>query len=103
MPLLPPPPEQALQPQLTSQLPPSHDDPIWGHIAGAADARYQQLMKSFGAPDKFGNLGKQPAKPVEPIGTQDLMSPETESLLRNAQTPWERLGIIGNATYEKLF
>src|ERR1051326_1684048 len=66
--MLPPSPEQALQPQLTSELPPSagtpaHDDPIWGHTANLADYMYQRL---FGEPDKYGNLGKQTKQPAKP-------------------------------------
>lgn len=94
MPLLPPPPEQQVGPQTTE----SFDHPAWQRAADTADYLYQKI---FSSPDKFGNLGKQPTKPVQPISTSDIMSPETESLLRNGSF-FERAGVLGNSAYEAI-
>lgn len=51
-------------------------------------------------PDKFGNLGKQPAAPVQPISANDLMSPETQSLMND--DPWQRLGNLADAAWERM-
>lgn len=59
-----------------------------------------QIVDWASQPNKFGNLGKQPAKPVEPISANDLMSPETQSLMRD--DPWQRVGNLADAAWEKL-
>src|SRR5438105_15708055 len=58
-----------------------------------------ELPSWASTPAKYGNLTR-PAPPVTPIGTGDLMSPETESLMRE-EDPWQRLGNLADTVYEK--
>lgn len=73
-------------PVMTKDLPPPSSD--WQTVPWASQ------------PDKFGNLGRQPARPSQPISADDIMSPETQSLM--SDDPWQRVGNLADAVWEKI-